>query len=146
MQRFQREVQAAARLEHPNIVTAYDADEANGVHFLVMQYVEGRIFRRSSRSTARCRCQQAIQSSGRPPMDWLSAQRGVIHRDIKPANLLLDNDGAVKVLDMGLARIDEWSVRPGAAEAADAVGPGNGHSRLHAHRAGHEYAHGRCPL
>ncbi len=113
VRRFQREVKAAARLEHPNIVTAYDADEAGGTHFLVMQYVEG-----SDLSSI-------VKKSGPLPLDQaldciLQAARGlqyahehgVVHRDIKPANLLLDQRGTVKILDMGLARLDT----PGAQQ------------------------------
>ena len=107
LRRFQREVKAAARLTHPNIVIAYDADEADGTHFLVMEYVDG-----SDLSTL-------VKQQGPLPLDQaldciLQAARGlqyahehgVVHRDIKPANLLLDRHGTVKILDMGLARLD----------------------------------------
>ena len=89
--RFQREVQAAAQLSHPNIVTAYDADESHGTHFLVMEFVDG--------------CDLAVLVRRRGPLPVAEAldyvlqaargleyahARGVIHRDIKPANLLLE--------------------------------------------------------
>ncbi|MDB5336523.1 MAG: hypothetical protein JWN70_2142 [Planctomycetaceae bacterium] len=107
VKRFQREAQAAAKLDHPHIVTAYDADEANGTHFLVMQFVEGTdlsvvIQRQGPMPVARavdCIIQAARGLE-------FAHQQGVIHRDIKPANLLLDAKGTVKILDMGLARID----------------------------------------
>lgn len=83
IRRFQREVQAAAKLSHPNIVTAHDADEVDGTHYLVMEYVPGT------------------------NLAELVKQQGIIHRDIKPSNMLLDNNGTIKILDMGLARIDE---------------------------------------
>ncbi len=105
--RFQREVEAAAKLRHPNIVAADDAAEANGVHFLVMEYVEGQDL------------SVLVKKNGPLPVEKsvnfiLQAARGlefahgegVVHRDIKPANLLLDKKGVVKILDMGLARIE----------------------------------------
>ncbi len=107
VKRFQREVQAAAKLTHPNIVMAFDADEANGKHFLVMEYVEG-----SDLSAL-------VKRNGPLQLDFVidcilqaarglefAHKRGIVHRDIKPANLLLDREGVVKILDMGLARID----------------------------------------
>jgi serine/threonine protein kinase/S1-C subfamily serine protease/peroxiredoxin len=105
--RFQREVEAAARLSHPNIVHAYDADEDQGTHFLVMEYVEGK----DLASIVREQGPQPIEKA----VDWTlqaarglayAHERGLVHRDIKPANLLLDPRGTIKILDMGLARID----------------------------------------
>jgi serine/threonine protein kinase len=106
--RFHREVRAAARLSHPNIVTAFDADEARGVHFLVMEYVNGPDLLTLVKERGPLPVETAIDYI-------LQAARGleyahsvkVIHLDIKPANLLLDEDGTVKILDMGLARIDD---------------------------------------
>jgi len=108
VKRFQREVRAAARLVHPNIVIAHDAGQQEGVHFLVMEYVEGKDL------------SQLLKQNGPLPVDQaidyiLQAARGleyahgegVVHRDIKPANLLLDKKGIVKILDMGLARFDD---------------------------------------
>ena len=112
--RFQREVEAAARLNHPNIVTAHDADEDEGVHYLVMEYVDGMdLF-------------HLVHRRGPIPiklaMDWTAQaargfeyahSKGIVHRDIKPANLLVSSDLTVKILDMGLARLDE---SPGALD------------------------------
>jgi serine/threonine protein kinase/formylglycine-generating enzyme required for sulfatase activity len=105
--RFHREVQAAARLEHQNIVIAYDADEANGTHFFVMQYVEGSDLSSVVKKKGVLAIDQAIHcvTQAARGLDF-AHKHGVIHRDIKPANLLLDNSGTVKILDMGLARIE----------------------------------------
>jgi serine/threonine protein kinase len=107
VKRFQREVEAAAKLTHPNIVTALDAREQRGVYYLVMELVEG-----SDLSSL-------VKQHGVLPVDQalgyiLQAARGlehahaegIVHRDIKPANLLLDRKGTVKILDMGLARFE----------------------------------------
>ena len=107
LQRFQREVKAAARLSHPNIVTAYDSDVFKGTHFLVMEFVDGLDLA------------SLVRQRGRLPVDRaldyvLQAAKGidyahrhhVIHRDIKPSNLLLDRHGNVKVLDFGIARVE----------------------------------------
>lgn len=107
VQRFHREVKAAAKLEHPNIVTAYDADEALGTHFLVMQFVEGTDLSVLVKKKGPLSVEQAIHCVSQAARGLEFAhQHGVIHRDIKPANLLLDKNGVVKILDMGLARIE----------------------------------------
>ena len=103
--RFHREAQAAAALDHRNIVRAYDVDNEGSIHYLVMEYVEGLDL------------QQMVRKDG--PLDFLAAaeyirqaadglahahEAGLIHRDVKPANLLVDQKNVVKVLDLGLAR------------------------------------------
>ena len=107
VKRFQREVQAAAKLEHPNVVTAYDADEANGTHFLVMQFIEGNDLSEFVKKYGPLPAEHAIRCIIQAARGLEFAhEQGVIHRDIKPANLLIDAKGTVKILDMGLARID----------------------------------------
>ncbi len=108
--RFQREVVAAAKLEHPNIVTAHDADQANGVHFLVMQYVEGKDLSAMVKRDGPFPIAKAVNYVLQAARGLEFAhKKGVVHRDIKPANLLLDSEGVVKILDMGLARIESPS-------------------------------------
>jgi serine/threonine protein kinase/flagellar basal body-associated protein FliL len=105
VKRFQREMKAAAALQHPNIVAAYDADESEEIAYLVLEYVEGtNLFRwvkeqgpLSVAHAADCIRQAATG------LAYLHA-RGIIHRDVKPANLILATDGTVKLLDMGLVR------------------------------------------
>jgi len=105
VKRFQREVQAAASLSHPNIVAAYDADESAEVAYLVLEYVEGtnlfRLVKEHGPLPVARACNYVRQAA--TGLAYLHS-RGIIHRDVKPANLILANDGTVKLLDMGLVR------------------------------------------
>lgn len=107
LQRFDREVRAAARLSHPHIVTALDAREEQGVHFLITEFVDGTDLDAAVRLNGPLSIREAIECilQAADGLEYAHAQ-GVVHRDIKPANLLRDSDGTVKILDMGLARID----------------------------------------
>ena len=108
--RFDREVKAAAKLRHTNIVAADDADEANGIHFLVMECVDGSDLSALVKKNGPLPVDQAVDFilQAARGLEYAHSE-GVIHRDIKPANLLLDKKGVVKILDMGLARIDAGS-------------------------------------
>ncbi len=107
VRRFDREVEAAAKLDHVNIVAAYDADEVDRTHFLVMQYVDGRDLSALVKEEGRLSTQHALHCILQAARGLEYAHsRGVVHRDIKPANLLLDLEGTVKILDMGLARLE----------------------------------------
>lgn len=107
--RFQREAQAVAALDHPNIVRAYDVDtETEGgveIHFLVMEYVEGKDIEKLLESKTQFSPIEAADYL-RQAAEGLSHAHvaGLIHRDIKPGNLLVDNKGVVRLLDLGLAR------------------------------------------
>ena len=104
--RFRREIEAARRLQHPNLVAAQDADEDRGVHFLVMDYIEGRDLDRIVRERGPLHDFQAIDYLAQAARGLGAAHaQGIIHRDIKPGNLMLDSSGKVHVLDVGLARI-----------------------------------------
>ncbi len=123
IQRFYREVKAAARLSHPNIVTAYDAGEQGGTHYLVMEYVVGRDLAAIVKENGPLPLRQAIdymQQAARG-LDY-AHKHGVVHRDVKPSNLLLDQEGVVKILDMGLARLTEELIA--APEAMELSGKG----------------------
>ena len=118
--RFHLEAQAAAALDHQNIVRAYDVDNDGAIHYLVMEYVEGRDL------------QQVVKDDG--PLDYAAAaeyirqgaeglahahEASLIHRDVKPANLLVDPKNIVKVLDLGLARFTSDEDRASLTVAYD---------------------------
>jgi tRNA A-37 threonylcarbamoyl transferase component Bud32 len=106
LQRFQQEVRAAGRLIHPNIVTAYDADEVDGLHFLVMEFIDGSNLSRHVRKRGPLPLLESldymIQAAN--GLDY-AHHEGIIHRDIKPSNLLVDPHGTIKILDLGFASI-----------------------------------------
>ncbi|MBI1346253.1 SUMF1/EgtB/PvdO family nonheme iron enzyme [bacterium] len=107
IKRFQREVKAAAKLEHANIVTAFDAHESKGIHFLVMSYVDGQDLAKLVRNNGPLPVAKAVHYIAQAARGLEHAHgMGIVHRDIKPANLLLDKKGVVKILDMGLARME----------------------------------------
>jgi Protein kinase domain len=121
VERFRQEARAAALLAHPNIATAYDADQAGSAHFLVMEFAEGETLDR------------VLEQRG--PLPWQEAsalirqvaeglqhayERAMVHRDLKPANLLLTLEGQIKILDFGLARL--LSEPPGPGPTVTPVG------------------------
>ncbi len=114
-QRFQREVEMIARLSHPNIVMAFDADEAEDGPFLVMEFVDGRDLSSDVAQGGPFSIADAVDSilqAGRG-LECAHVQ-GIIHRDIKPGNLLRDAAGVIKVADLGLARLTGPGGEPGA--------------------------------
>ena len=120
--RFRREVQVAAKLEHPNIVTAYDAAQEGEVHYLVMQYVAGEDLASLVRSPGVVSFDIAVNYVLQAAKGLQYAhEQGVIHRDIKPSNLLVDETGTVRVLDMGLARVESVEEKSSDLTASGAV-------------------------
>lgn len=108
VERFYREVKAAARLSHPNVVAAYDASESDGTHYFVMEYVEGQDLAELVKARGPLAVDEAIGYIAQAARGLQYAhEQSIIHRDIKPANLLLDASGTVKILDMGLARFEQ---------------------------------------
>jgi hypothetical protein len=104
--RFHREVQAAAKLTHPNVVAAYDAEQAGGLHFLIMEYVDGISVAEYARRKGPLPVPQACTICGQAALGLQHAhEQGLVHRDIKPHNLMLTARGQVKVLDFGLAHV-----------------------------------------
>lgn len=120
--RFEREVQAAAKLRHPNIVAADDSDCADGVHFLVMECVDGSDLSALIRKNGPLPVNQAVNFiiQAARGLEFAHSE-GVVHRDIKPANFLVDKRGTVKILDMGLARIDGESAGQAALTTTGAI-------------------------
>ncbi|MFN0165192.1 MAG: protein kinase domain-containing protein [Bryobacteraceae bacterium] len=108
VQRFQREVETIAQLAHPNIVMAYDADEAEVGHFLVMEFVDGRDLAHEIQANGPLSIKATVDYIAQAAAGLEYAHsKGIIHRDIKPANLMLTTDGVIKVADLGLARLTE---------------------------------------
>src|SRR5215813_4523267 len=107
VQRFFLEAQAAEKLNHPNIVRAYDAGEDRGRYYFVMEYVEGEDLSKIVRQRGPLPIAEACEYVRQAALGLQHAhERGLVHRDIKPSNLLLAADGTtVKVLDLGLARV-----------------------------------------
>jgi serine/threonine protein kinase len=116
LERFYREARALAALDHPNIVRAYDIDQDDGLHFLVMEYVDGSSLQYI---TEKCGPMPVLRAAHYVRQAALGLQHahesaGIVHRDIKPSDILVDRGGCVKIIDMGLARFpsDEDAVLP----------------------------------
>lgn len=104
-ERFYREARAVAALDHPNIVRAYDIDQDEGLHFLVMEFVDGINLQDLVKKFAPLDPMRACHYIYAAAVGLqYSNEMGIIHRDIKPANILVDRSGVIKILDMGLAR------------------------------------------
>jgi serine/threonine protein kinase/WD40 repeat protein len=117
--RFRREVQLVGCLNHPNIVSALDADEDRGVHYLTMEYIEGRDLDRVVQEGGALPISQAVDCVIQVARGLEAAHaQGIVHRDIKPANLMLDRSRTVRVLDLGLARLAAASGPFGEAAGA----------------------------
>jgi serine/threonine protein kinase len=104
LERFYREAQATAALDHPNIVRAYDVDNLRDTHYLVMEYVPGKDLQSVIKSDGPLGFEEAANYIAQAASGLEHAhQAGMIHRDVKPANLLVDSAMTVKILDLGLA-------------------------------------------
>lgn len=118
IRRFQREIQAAAQLSHPNVVRAFDADQVGGTHFFVMEYVQGADLARLVKQAGPLSLGRACDCIRQAALGLQHAhEHGLIHRDIKPSNLLVTLDWGVKLLDMGLARV----AHPGEASEGSSL-------------------------
>jgi eukaryotic-like serine/threonine-protein kinase len=111
--RFEREVTAAAKLRHPNIVAAAAAAEANGTHFLVMEYVEGKDLSALVKKNGPFPVAKAVDYVRQAACGLAFAHGGgVIHRDIKPSNLLLDKLGTSRFSTWGWHALNRPAMQP----------------------------------
>src|SRR5262249_21756105 len=110
LERFHQEARAAAALVHPNIIRAFDVDQHEAYHYLVMEFVDGQDLQAIVSRSGPLPYEVAAEYTRQAARGLAFAhQNGLIHRDIKPANLLVDAQGKVKILDMGLARFSDES-------------------------------------
>ncbi len=118
--RFQREMRAVAKLQHPNIVMAYDAGEARGLQFLAMEFLSGWDLSSICQCCGTLPIPVACECIRQAALGLEHVhEHGLVHRDIKPSNLMLTKDGVVKLLDLGLARLrDDQRDEPLTHESA----------------------------
>ncbi|WP_372896185.1 serine/threonine-protein kinase [Stieleria sp.] len=130
VERFYDEVRAASRVMHPNIVTAFDAGEFGGIHYLVMEYVDGLTLTKLVSKNGPLSPGMAAAIVRQAALGLLHAHRaGIVHRDVKPGNLIRAVDGTIKVLDLGLAQISNVLWSEDGRELGRVQDPDSHHSR-----------------
>lgn len=108
LDRFDREGQATAKLSHPNIVRVFDIDTHDDTHFMVMEYVDGKDLQAIVKETGALPLTRATHYIAQAATGLHHAhQRGLVHRDIKAANIVVNQMDLVKILDLGLARVND---------------------------------------
>ena len=118
LQRFAQEARAAAGLNHPNILSIYDIGEDQGAPYIVSELLEGETLRDRLRIGA-IPVRKAVDFALQAARGLAAAhEKGIVHRDLKPENIFLTNDGHVKILDFGLAKLTRPEGESGAADAA----------------------------
>jgi eukaryotic-like serine/threonine-protein kinase len=123
VERFRREAQAAANLNHPNIVGVYDWGRQGGTYFIVMEYVNGRTLAELLRGDGPLPPNRAVDITGEVTAALSFAHRnGVVHRDVKPGNILVSPGGTVKVADFGIARALNSSTEADLTQAGAVMG------------------------
>jgi len=111
--RFRREAQAAARLSHPNIVGVYDTGADGDTQYIVMEYIEGRTLASFLAGGGKPTPMQSVELVDKIAGALAAAHaQGIVHRDIKPANVMVTREGAVKVMDFGIARLQSDATAP----------------------------------
>ncbi|MDD3588009.1 MAG: serine/threonine-protein kinase, partial [Thermoguttaceae bacterium] len=117
---FVQEAQAIATLDHPNIVRAYDIDQLDDIHYIVMEYFEGVNLKQLVEKEGPLAYEDAVVYVRQAALGLMHAHRvGVFHRDIKPENLLVNDLGILKILDLGLAMLDEAALPQMTQSAVD---------------------------
>src|SRR6266511_2994272 len=105
-QRFEQEARSASALNHPNILTIYDIGEADGTTYIAMELVEGKTLRELVVSGEALPTKRLLDIAVQTAEGLAKAHTaGIVHRDLKPENLMVSNDGYVKILDFGLAKL-----------------------------------------
>jgi eukaryotic-like serine/threonine-protein kinase len=123
VERFRREAQAAAGLNHHNIVSVYDFGQDDGAYFIVMEYVDGPTLREIIRADAPLPPERVIEIGSEISAGLAAAHlHGIVHRDMKPANVLVSETGTVKVADFGIARAAQQSAQEGLTMPGAVVG------------------------
>lgn len=108
VQRFHREMRLVGRLDHPNVVRAYDADQSNNILYIVMEYVAGKSLGQRLREGGILPPVEAVGYAAQAAMGLAHAhEMGIVHRDVKPSNLLVNEAKQLKVLDLGLGVLME---------------------------------------
>jgi beta-lactam-binding protein with PASTA domain/tRNA A-37 threonylcarbamoyl transferase component Bud32 len=103
--RFRREAQAAAALNHPNVVSVYDTGSEDGIHWIVMEFVDGRTLKTVVREEGPVLPERAVEIAQAICLALATAhEKGLVHRDVKPANIMITPSGETKVMDFGIAR------------------------------------------
>ncbi|MBX6316495.1 MAG: serine/threonine protein kinase, partial [Isosphaeraceae bacterium] len=106
--RFQREMKLVGRLDHPNVVRAFDAGQVGQVLYIVMEYVPGQSLGQRFKARGPLPPLDVVAYAAQAALGLQHAhEQGIVHRDIKPSNLLLSRDGQIKILDLGLAVLTE---------------------------------------
>ena len=110
LRRFEQEAHAASALNHPNILTIYEFGQADGLHFIASEFIEGATLRQKM-AGGRLELNTAIDIAIQIASALSAAHAcGIVHRDIKPDNVIVRSDGIVKVLDFGIAKLSEKRV------------------------------------
>ena len=146
--RFLREMRLVGRLNHPNIVQAYDADQVGGVPYIVMEYVPGQDLERLLLGRGPLPPEDTVRYVMQVALGLAHAhEQGIIHRDIKPSNLLLGDDGRIRILDLGLAALlDNRDPDRGSAATRDGMAVGTADYMSPEQAVGREAPDGRSDL
>jgi len=124
--RFLREMEAVGRLDHPNLVRAYDAGQVGGRYFLAMELVVGADLHQLVGQLGPLRVPDACEVVRQAARGLQYAhQHGLVHRDVKPSNLIVASDGTVKLLDLGLARLAGSNEESGNTATDQILGSGD---------------------